>query len=100
LQEKCLHEEGIRNVKSAEDVAVTILTWLASEPDLLGRFMALSGTDPSTLRTAANDPGFLAGIVEFLMQHEPTLLAFCEATGTKPEDVVSAHMTLSGPIDY
>jgi hypothetical protein len=90
----------MHNVKSADEVAITILGWLASEPDLLDRFMALSGTDPSSLRTAARDPGFLAGVVDFLMQHEPTLLAFCQATDTKPEDVVSAHMSLSGPVDY
>lgn len=86
--------------KPAEDVAISILGWLASEPELLGRFMALSGVDASSMRNAANDPGFLAGLVDFLMNHEPTLVAFCEATDTPPEAVVRAHHTLSGPADY
>lgn len=86
--------------KPAEDVAISILGWLASEPELLGRFMALSGIDASSMRNAANDPGFLAGLVDFLMNHEPTLVAFCEATDTPPEAVVRAHHTLSGPADY
>ena len=81
----------------ADETAISILAWLANEPELLGRFLALTGTDPSSLRNAAADPGFLAGVVDFLMGHEPTLLAFCEATGTKPEAVVRAHMVLSGP---
>jgi hypothetical protein len=84
----------------AEETAIDILTWLAAEPELLGRFLALTGTDPSSLRNAANDPGFLAGVVDFLMGHEPTLLAFCEATDTKPETVVRAHAMLSGPQDF
>ena len=83
----------------AEETAIAILTWLANEPELLGRFLALTGTDPTTLRHAATDPGFLAGVVDFLMGHEPTLLAFCAATGAKPEEVVRAHMVLSGPAE-
>ena len=81
----------------AEETAIAILAWLANEPELLGRFLALTGTDPASLRHAAADPGFLAGVVDFLMGHEPTLISFCEATGTPPEDVVRAHFTLSGP---
>jgi hypothetical protein len=84
-------------VTPSEETAIAILGWLANEPELLGRFLALTGTDPSSLRHAAADPGFLAGVVDFLMGHEPTLLAFCEATGTRPEDVVRAHAMLSGP---
>ena len=81
----------------SEETAIAILGWLANEPELLGRFLALTGTDPSSLRHAAADPGFLAGVVDFLMGQEPTLLALCEATGTRPEDVVLAHLMLSGP---
>lgn len=74
----------------AEEIAGTVLGWLAGEPDMLGRFLALSGVQPQHLRGAVQDPQFLAGMIDFLMSHEPTLLAFCEATGTKPEDVAAA----------
>jgi hypothetical protein len=88
---------GQRPLTRAEETAIAVLTWLANEPELLGRFLALTGTDASSLRHAAADPGFLAGVVDFLIGHEPTLLSFCAATGTPPEDVVRAHMVLSGP---
>ena len=81
----------------AEETAAAILGWLASEPDMLGRFLALSGVQPSQMRNAVNDPGFLAGMIDFLMAHEPTLLAFCEATDTKPETVAAAWHHYSGP---
>ena len=84
-------------LKPVDETAIAILAWLANEPELLGRFLALTGTEPSMLRRAMGDPGFQAGLVDFLMSHEPTLLAFCETTGTKPEDVVRAHAILSGP---
>ena len=81
----------------AEATAAAILGWLAGEPDLLSRFLSLTGVSPSEVRGAVNDPGFLAGLVDFLMGHEPTLMAFCEATGTRPETVVRAHAFFSGP---
>lgn len=76
---------------AAEETAVAVLGWLANEPDMLSRFLALSGLQPGQLRQAVGDSGFLAGMLEFLMQHEPTLMAFCSATGTKPETVVAAY---------
>lgn len=83
--------------EAADQTAVAVLGWLASEPDMLGRFLALSGLEAGQLRQAVNDPDFLAGMLDFVMAHEPTLLAFCEASGTKPEDVASAWRHLSKP---
>jgi hypothetical protein len=82
---------------NAEATAIAILGWLADEPELLSRFLALTGVAPGEVRNAINDPGFLAGIVDFVMDHEPTLLAFSAATGIRPEAVVHAHAILSGP---
>lgn len=82
--------------QDAEATAITVLAWLAGEPELLSRFLALTGVEPSAVRAAAANRGFLAGLVDFLMGHEPTLMAFCEATSTKPEQVVRAHASLSG----
>jgi hypothetical protein len=79
-----------RRAAAAEEIAGTVLGWLAGEPDMLGRFLALSGVQPQQLRNAVDDPQFLAGMIDFLMSHEPTLLAFCDATGTKPEAVAAA----------
>lgn len=81
----------------AEATAVAVLGWLANEPDMLSRFLALSGVQPGQLRQAVNDPAFLAGMLEFLMQHEPTLMAFCAATESKPESVVEAYLRYAGP---
>ena len=86
--------------QDAEATAVAILGWLAGEPELLSRVLSLTGVAPSDVRGAMNDPGFLAGLVDFLMSHEPTLLAFSAATGVKPEAVVEAHAILSGPADW
>lgn len=80
----------------AEDTAIAVLVWLAGEPELLGRFLALSGIEASNMRDAAKEPGFLAGVLGFLMNHEPTLMDFCAASGTRPETVTRAFHALCG----
>jgi hypothetical protein len=86
-----------RPVADPQETAAAILGWLAVEPDMLSRFLALSGLQADMLRQAANDPGFLAGLTDFLMSHEPDLMAFCAATDTKPETVAAAWQHFSGP---
>lgn len=82
-------------MSDAEDTAIQVVGWLAGQPDLLGRFLALSGLTADGLRAASTEPGFLAGVLAFLMNHEPTLMAFCQDTGTEPRQVASAHRTLA-----
>jgi hypothetical protein len=79
------------------EIAIAVLGWLANEPDMFGRFLALTGMEPGQLRHAAGDPAFLGGMLDFLMQHEPSLMAFCEASGTAPEAVMSASAHFSAP---
>lgn len=90
------YKEQDRLEAQAEETAVAVLTWLASEPEMLGRFLSLTGMRADTLRDSANDPGFYLALLDFLMNHEPTLIAYCEATGTPPERVVVAHRALAG----
>ena len=82
---------------SAEEIAAEVLAWLAGDPELLGRFFALTGVGAGDIRSAAKDPGFLIGVLDFVMSHEPTLMAFANETGVKPERVVAAARTLNGP---
>lgn len=90
-------QEKPSNGTQAADTAMAIITWIAGEPDMLQRFLTLSGISPSQIRTAIADPGFLAGTIDFVMGHEPTLMAFCAATDTRPEDVIAASRYYSQP---
>lgn len=80
-----------------QEIAIAVLGWLANEPDMFGRFLALTGMEPSQLRNAVNEPSFLGGMLDFLMNHEPSLMAFCEASGTAPEAVMTASAHFSTP---
>lgn len=79
------------------ETAIAVLAWLANEPDLFSRFLALTGVEPQQVRGAVNDPDFLAGMMDFVMNHEPTAMAFCEASGVTPEALTAAWQYFSPP---
>ncbi|WP_173931592.1 DUF3572 domain-containing protein [Chelativorans sp. Marseille-P2723] len=80
--------------EEAEAIGVRALGFIASDPQLLPRFLAITGIEAGEIRRAANEPGFLAGVLQFVLAHEPTLLAFSEAAGVEPPDVAAAHRQL------
>ena len=85
-------------MEHAQKVAIAALSWIAADGEQINRFVELSGVDPSMMRQAAAEPGFLAGVLDYLMGHEPTLLRFCEDNDLRPEDVVACHHALSGGV--
>jgi len=82
--------------EQAEALAIEALSFLASDAERLGRFLALSGIGAEQIRSAAAEPGFLAGVLEHLSSDEPLLLAFAGHAGVDPADVVRARVALSG----
>ena len=80
----------------AEIVAIRALEFLSREPEQLGLFLAETGLGPASLRQAANNPEFLMGVLEFILQDEKRAKAFAEASDFGPETVTSAHIALSG----
>lgn len=87
-------ENGPDEVQS---VASAALIFLAGEPDLFQRFAALTGLEATTLRDAAREPGFIAGLLDFFMRHEPTLMQFSEQSGMTPERIQRAWQQATGP---
>ncbi len=83
-----------QNLESAEALAIRALAFIASDPELLPRFLAISGIEAGSIRNAAQEPGFLAGVLQFIAAHEPTLLGFCEETGTPPGSISAALRAL------
>src|SRR5712691_7170019 len=53
--------------QAAAELAVAALAFIAGEPDELGRFLALSGIGPESIRVAAREPGFLLGVLDHLV---------------------------------
>ena len=85
-------------IDEAESIAIAALGWLASERELFERFCAVSGIDPSEIRTAAAEPGFLAGVLQFIAAHEPTLARFSLEAGVGAAEVLPAIAALPGGV--
>ncbi|MVA98935.1 DUF3572 family protein [Nitratireductor sp. CAU 1489] len=81
---------------NAEALAIQALGFVAADPVLLPRFLALTGIEATDIRRAAAEPGFLAGVLTFILAHEPTLTAFCEARDIDPAAVGRAQRALPG----
>jgi Protein of unknown function (DUF3572) len=92
-----LQKKNATHGASAEAIATDVLAWLATDTEQMGRFLALSGVDAGDIRHALSDSGFLTGLLDFVMAHEPSLMAFCDFSGHKPEHVAAASRMLNGP---
>ena len=80
--------------ENAEIMAVQALSFLAEDPERLGAFLSMTGIGPDAIRDAAREPGFLAGVLEHILDNEPLLLAFAEAAGLDPADIARARNAL------
>ena len=83
--------------KAPDMLAIEALGFVAADDQLMSRFLALTGLEVADLRAAAAEPGFLVAVLDFLGGHEPDLVAFAEAAGVSPEEVVRARHALAGP---
>jgi len=82
--------------EAAEALAVAALSYLASEPEHLGRFLAASGIGPERIREAAREQRFLAGVLDHFAGDEALLLAFARDQGIDPAELERARAALGG----
>ena len=91
---------GKSDRKASEDaaamLAIAALTFIAEEPERLGRFLALTGIGPESLRDAARDQGFLLGVLEYVAGDETLLMAFAARHDIDPEVIGHACNVLAG----
>ncbi len=77
-------------------LAVQALGFIAEEPQSLSRFLDTSGLSADGIRTAAAEPGFLAGVLEYMLADENLLRAFADRAGIDPAEVARATTALGG----
>ena len=86
--------EGRR--EAARELAIVALEFIASDTEELSRFLALTGIDPGSIRIAAEEPGFLAGVLAYISGNERTLMAFAAHASVAPEEIEKAKLVLAG----
>ncbi|MDF1601371.1 DUF3572 domain-containing protein [Mesorhizobium sp. YIM 152430] len=80
--------------ETADGIAIQALRFIAGDAQLLPRFLDLTGIAAHDIRRAAGEPGFMAGVLQFILAHEPTLIKFSETSGVAPQDVGRALRAL------
>lgn len=82
--------------KTAEEVAVQALTFIAGDATRLGRFLATTGIGPDQIRDAAREPQFLAGVLDYAVADERLLAGLAAEAGIDPNLVAEAQAILGG----
>lgn len=80
--------------QTAEILAVQALTFIAEDDTRLASFIAATGIDPQSIRDAAREPDFLAGVLDHILADEKLLIAFADSAGINPAEMTPAHQAL------
>ena len=84
------------NSELAGVLALRALGFLVGDEKALRTFMTQTGLTGDEMRAAAAEPGFQAGVLDFLLKHEDLLLSLCEHEEIDPKEMERAHRQLSG----
>ena len=82
--------------EAAEGLAIQALTFIASEPERLGGFLAVTGIGPTEIRSASREPGFLAGVLQYIASDERLAAAFAAEAHCGPDAIIEANVALGG----
>ena len=79
--------------EAAQVLALQALGWIASDDEVFPLFLTATGANLDDLRARAADPDFLAAVLDFLLQDDRWVVAFCDVQGqayTAPQAARSA----------
>ncbi|HEX7822961.1 MAG TPA: DUF3572 domain-containing protein [Sphingobium sp.] len=82
------------NRSDGHTVALLAIGWIVAEPGRSERFLGLTGLDSAQLRDGLCDAAVLGAAIDFLLTHEPDLIACSEAIGETPETIVAARQEI------
>jgi hypothetical protein len=66
------------------------LAWICSDDGRADRLLGVTGLDAAALRERAFEPEVLAAVGDFLMAHEPDLIACAAALDVQPGTLAGA----------
>jgi hypothetical protein len=81
--------------QTAEMLAVQALAFIGEDDTRLGGFIASTGIAVESIRDAARESNFLAGVLEHILADENLLIAFADSAGINPAEVAGARQALS-----
>lgn len=82
--------------EAAQILALQVLGWIAADDEVFPLFLGATGASIGELRVRAADPVFLAAVLDFLLQDDRWVVAFCDAEGHPYSAPQSARAVLPG----
>ena len=82
--------------ESAELLAIEALGWLSTNDELLPVFLNSTGADAQELRERAQDPEFLAAVLDFLLMDDTWIRSFCQGNDYNTDFPLRARAALPG----
>ena len=84
------------NASAAQTLALEALAWVLGQEDLLGSFLSTTGAYPKDLAELASQPLFLGAVLDFVMEEDQRVIAFCSAHNHPLTIVHTARAALPG----
>ena len=84
--------------KIACEVAQTCLLYLMQDMEEFSRFVNITGIDADHIRGKINNPDFLRGVLEYILNWEPLLTAIATEHSVTENDFKKAYHSLMGGI--
>ena len=89
-------ENRVYQQESAETLAIRALAWVLAQDDLVAAFLNATGADTRQMAVLARDPAFLGGVLDFLMEDDSRVMAFCDSIGQPYTVPMQARTALPG----
>ena len=83
-----------------ETLALRLIGWIVADAPSAERMLALTGLTPDDLRTSLGNSGTLCALMDFVINHEPDLLACADALAVKPATLVAARARIGPRTDW
>lgn len=85
--------------EAAQVLAIQALGWIAADDEIFPLFLGATGASLPEVRSRAADADFLAAVLDFLMQDDRWVVAFCDAGGHPYTALQAARAALPGGTD-
>lgn len=82
--------------EAAQVLAIQALGWIAADDEIFPLFLGATGASIGDLRARAADADFLAAVLDFLLQDDRWVVAFCDAGGHAYTAPQAARAALPG----
>lgn len=82
--------------ETAETVGLLALAWLAGNDEIFPVFLGSSGASVADMTERAEDPAFLAAVLDFMCMDDAWIKAFCDSAGLGYDQPMRARQALPG----